>query len=268
MGYVVYEQDAGVGVVTFTRPDAMNALCEEGVAECLRFFEDLGRKLSAGGEPEVHTVILTGAGRAFIAGADVKEMRGMDPSRASRFSEQGNRLMMDIERLPVPVIAAVNGFALGGGLEVALAADFLYAAAEAKLGFPEVGLGIIPGFGGMRRLSLRVGPAQAKELIYTGRLVTGQEAFELGLANRAVPAEELLGLARKTAELMDKAGRRALQAAKRHVNESALLDAVAAATVEAERFGSLFEGTEPREGMTALLEKRPPSWAGNKGKDR
>ena len=267
MGYIVYEQDAGVGLLTFTRPEAMNALCAEGIAECLAFFEDLGRKLSGGGEPEVHAVILTGAGRAFIAGADVKEMREMSPSQAASFSERGNKLMTDIERLPVAVIAAVNGFALGGGLEVALAADFLYAAEDAKLGFPEVGLGIIPGFGGIRRLSLRVGAARAKELIYTGRVVTGREAFELGLANRAVPSGELLGVARKTAELLGKAGRRALQAAKRHAGESALLDADAAAALEAKRFGSLFEGTEPREGMTALLEKRPPSWAGNKGKD-
>jgi len=265
MGYIGYERSRGVGIVTFSRPEAMNALCAEALEECLRFFEELGRRLSSDDEPEVHAVILTGAGRAFIAGADVKEMREMSPSEAARFSARGNQLMTDIERLPVPVIAAVNGFALGGGFEVALAADFLYAAADAKLGFPEVGLGIIPGFGGVRRLSQRIGPARAKELIYTCRLVTGEEAFALGIANRAAPAEELLGLAQQTAALMDKAGHRALEAAKRHVNECALLDDAAVAAIEPDRFGSLFAGTEPREGMTAMLEKRTPGWA---GKDR
>jgi enoyl-CoA hydratase len=260
MGYIGYEPSGGVGVVTFTRLEAMNALTADAIEECLGFFEKIGQGLAD--EPQVHALVLTGAGRAFIAGADVKEMREMSPEQASRFCARGNQLMAAIERFPVPVIAAVNGFALGGGLEVALAADFLYTAADAKLGFPEVGLGIIPGFGGVRRLSQRIGPARAKELLYTGRLVSGQEAQELGIANRAVPAEELLGLVRQTAALIGKAGRAALAAAKRHANECALLDAEAAAIIETDRFAALFAGPEPREGMTALLEKRSPAWVG------
>jgi enoyl-CoA hydratase len=261
MAYINYEQKDGVGIVTFSRPEALNALSAAGIAESLQFFEGLGKRLSAADAPEVHAVLLTGAGKAFIAGADVKEMSLMNPAEAARFSQQGNRLMSEIERLPIPVIAAVNGYALGGGFEVALAADFIYAATDAKLGLPEVTLGIIPGFGGVRRLSWRIGIAKAKELIYTGRLVTAQEAFELGIVSRVVALEGLLDQARQTAALIGNAGPLALQAAKRLANECILLDASAAAAVEAERFGALFAGSEPSERMHALLEKRKPGWA-------
>ena len=261
MGYISYERKEGVGIVTFSRPEALNALSAAGVAESLRFFEDLGRSLSGGSVPEVHAVLLTGAGKAFISGADLKEMTLMSPAEASLFSRQGNRLMNEIERLPIPVIAAVNGYALGGGFEIALAADFMYAATGAKLGLPEVTLGIIPGFGGVRRLCWRIGIARAKELVYTGRLVTAQEAFDLGIVNRVVAPEELLSQALQTAALLGNAGRQALQAAKRHANECVLLDAEAAAALEADRFGALFAGGEPAEGMNALLAKRKPGWA-------
>jgi enoyl-CoA hydratase len=265
MGYIHYEQNEGVGLVTFSRHEALNALSAAGVAEALRFFEDLGGKLSGGGAAPVQAVVLTGAGKAFIAGADVKEMSGMSPEEASRFSAQGNRLMNEIERLPVPVIAAVNGYALGGGFEIALAADFMYAAAGAKMGLPEVTLGIIPGFGGVRRLCWRIGTARAKELVYTGRQVTAEEAFELGIVNRVAPPGGLLELAMQTAAALGNAGRQAIRAAKRHSNECMLLNAEAAAAIEAERFGALFAGIEPAEGMTALLEKRKPAWARKEG---
>jgi len=265
MGYIRYEQKGGVGLVTFNRPEALNALSKAGIEESLAFFQDLGRRLAGTDTSEIQAVVLIGAGKAFIAGADVKEMAEMSPEQASGFSAKGNLLMNEIERLPVPVIAAVNGYALGGGFEIALAADFLYVATGARLGLPEVTLGIIPGFGGVRRLCRRIGIARAKELVFTGRPVTAEEAFQLGIANRLAAPEELLAQALQTADAMGNAGREALRAAKRHANECALLDAEAAAALEAERFGALFAGSEPAEGMTALLEKRKPAWARKEG---
>lgn len=265
MGYISFELKKGVGLVTFSRPEALNALSKAGVEESLGFFQDLGRKLAGAGSPEVPAVVLTGAGKAFIAGADVKEMAGMSPEQASGFSARGNQLMNEIERLPVPVIAAVNGYALGGGFEIALAADFMYIAAGATLGLPEVTLGIIPGFGGMRRLCRRIGTARAKELVYTGRLVTAEEAFQLGIANRLASPEALLDQALQTAVLIGNAAPLALRAAKRYANECVLLDAEAAAAVEAERFGALFACPEAAEGMAALQEKRKPAWARKEG---
>jgi enoyl-CoA hydratase len=274
MGYIRYESQGEVGLVTFSRPEALNALSRAGIEESLAFFQDLGRLLAGGGAaagdsgpapgpaPGIRALVLTGAGKAFIAGADVKEMSGMGPEEASRFSAEGNHLMIAIERLPVPVIAAVNGYALGGGFEVALAADFIYAASGARMGLPEASLGIIPGFGGVRRLCLRIGAARAKELVYSGRQVTAQEALELGIVNRVVvPPGELLSETLKAAASLGNAGRQALRAAKRQFEECLLPGAEEAAAAEAERFGALFAGGEPSEGMTALLEKRKPSWA-------
>jgi enoyl-CoA hydratase len=266
MGYIDYELKEGVGLVTFSRPEALNALSVAGVEEALRFFEELGGKLAGPAGPAgPHAIVLTGAGKAFIAGADVREMARMSPPEASRFSSRGSRLMNTIERLPVPVIAAVNGYALGGGFEVALAADFMYAASGAKLGLPEVTLGIIPGFGGVRRLCRRIGTARAKELVYTGRQITAEEALALGIVNRLAPADGLLALALQAAAELGNAGRQALRAAKRHADECLLLDAEAAAALEAERFGALFAGGEPAEGMNALLAKRKPAWARKEG---
>ncbi len=268
MGYIRYEVQGEVGIVTFSRPEALNALSVAGIQESLGFFGELGRGLAGERTPAsgIQALVLTGAGKAFIAGADVKEMSGMSREEASGFSAQGNRLIIEIERLPVPVIAAVNGYALGGGFEVALAADFIYASPGARMGLPEVTLGIIPGFGGVRRLGRRIGAARAKELVYTGRQITAQEALELGIVNRLVaPPEDLLSRALQTAASLGKAGRLALRAAKRHFEDCLLLGAEEAAAVEAERFGALFAGQEPAEGMTALLEKRQPSWARKEG---
>jgi enoyl-CoA hydratase len=259
MGYIRYESQGEVGLVTFSRPEALNALSRAGIEESLAFFQELAGGLDGAASP---VRALVRAGKAFIAGADVKEMSGMGPEEASRFSAEGNRLMIAIERLPVPVIAAVNGYALGGGFEVALAADFIYAASGARMGLPEASLGIIPGFGGVRRLCLRIGAARAKELVYSGRQVTAQEAFELGIVNRVVaPPGELLSETLKAAASLGDAGRQALREAKRHFEECLLPSAEKAAAAEAERFGALFAGGEPSEGMTALLEKRKPSWA-------
>jgi enoyl-CoA hydratase len=265
VGYISWELKDGVGLATFNRPEALNALSQAGLEEALGFFEELAARLSAAGPPPLAAVVLTGAGKAFIAGADVKEMSRMNPQQACAFSLLGNQLMSRIERLPVPVIAAVNGHALGGGFEVALAADFLYAASGALLGLPEVTLGIIPGFGGLRRLCRRIGVARAKELVYTGRLVTAEEAFQLGIANRVTAPDQLLGETLQTAALIGSASPEAVRAAKRHAEDCLLPDDEEAAAAEAERFGALFAGGQPAEGMSARLERRRPVWPRKEG---
>ncbi|MGD0724264.1 MAG: enoyl-CoA hydratase/isomerase family protein [Spirochaetia bacterium] len=254
MSYIQFEEKNGIGIVQFDRPEAMNALSSEGIREALRFFEGLG-------DPELTAILLTGSGKAFISGADVREIAVMEPREASRFSDLGNRLMSAIEACPVPVIAAVNGYAIGGGLEVALATDFIYASANAKMGLPEVTLGIMPGFGGVRRLCARIGTARAKELVYTGRLVTAQEALDLGIVNRVVLSGELMVQSMQTAALIGEAGPRAIRAAKRHANACMLVEAAQGAAKEAESFGGLFGDDESREGLLAFLEKRKPAWA-------
>lgn len=256
MPYIRFEENGGVGIVRFDRPELMNAISSEGILEALAFFQGLE-------ETTLTAVILTGTGKTFISGADVREMAIMGPGEASRFSDLGNRLMSKIEACPVPVIAAVNGHAIGGGLEVALAADFIFASANAKMGLPEVTLGLMPGFGGIRRLCARIGTARAKELVYTGRLVTSQEAFDLGIVNRVVPPEELMARSLSTAAQIGAAGRHAIRAAKKHADACMLLEASPVAAEEAERFGSLFERDEAHEGLNAFIEKRKPSWANN-----
>jgi enoyl-CoA hydratase len=259
MPYIRYEEADGVGIATFSRPEARNALSIEAVEESIGFFTELGERIGRREGPRA--LLLTGAGKAFVAGADVKEMAEMDRDRARRFSLRGNYLMSRIESLPVPVIAAVNGYALGGGLELALAADFIYAAADARLGAPELSLGLMPGFGGIRRLCLRVGLARAKALVFSASPLGAEEALGIGLVDKVTAPGELAGLCLRAAREFLRSGPAALGAAKLHARECLSLGAEACALVEAERFGALFEGVEPAEGLGAFLGKRRPSWA-------
>ncbi len=261
MGYVNYERRKNLGIVTFSKPESLNALSRENIAEALCFFQGLEQRFGSADVPEVRALILTGMGKAFISGADIKEMSAMDPGEAQCLSAQGNSLIRCIETLSLPVIAAVNGYALGGGLELALAADFIWASSGARLGLPELTLGLIPGFGGVRRLCARVGMAKAKELIYTGRIIDAQEAYALGLVNRLFGPEGFLEQVQEAAKSMTMAGPLALRAAKCHAEACLLLDPADAAALEGERFGSLFRADEPREGLRAMIERRPPSWA-------
>ena len=183
----------------------------------------------------------------------------MGPAEAARFSEKGNRIMAKIEQFPVPVIAAINGCALGGGLELALAADFIYASSLAKIGFPEVTLGLVPGFGGIQRLCDRVGAGKAKELIYTGRVVDAHRALEMGIVNCVFGPDELLSRAMETAAAIAGAGRHAVRNAKEQANRRLGRSNESAAS-EVESFGRLFLRNEPIEGLTAFLEKRKPRW--------
>jgi enoyl-CoA hydratase len=206
-------------------------------------------------------LIVTGAGdKAFVAGADIAAMSAMSPDEAAAFARLGQATFAALEALRMPVIAAVNGFALGGGCELALACDFIYASDKAKLGQPEVKLGILPGFGGTQRLARRVGLGMARELIYSGRMIGPEEALRIGLVNAVVPRRELVDRVLEVAKTIASVGPGAVAAAKRVMNEGVdrpLRDAI---ELEAIAFGKCFELHDQREGMGAFLEKREPKF--------
>lgn len=257
MTFVETLQEDTVVTWTINRPDKLNALS----IEVLRDLEAAvgltrnGRDIRAG--------ILTGVGKAFVAGADIAAMTTMSQAEGHEFGALGHRVFEAIEALPFPVIAAVNGFALGGGCELALACDFIYASKKAKFGQPEVGLGIIPGFGGTQRLPRRVGPGAARELIYTGKMVGAEEALRLGLANAIFDPDDLLPSAQKTAAEIASKGPSAVATAKRVIGEGLDRPLPEANALEREAFGACFSTAEQIEGMTAFVEKRSPVFKGS-----
>jgi enoyl-CoA hydratase len=213
------------------------------------------------GEAEVHAVVLTGAGdKAFVAGADIKYMSGLDVDEATAWGALGQNCAQLLETMPKPTIAAVNGFALGGGCELALACDLRYAAPSARLGQPEINLGIIPGWGGTQRLARVCGLGIAKELILTGRLVDAEEALRIGLVNGV--HDPVLEQAREVAALLASKGPLALAAAKRALNHALQGDHVENLQREADEFGGLFASEDAKEGLTAFAEKREPNFVG------
>ena len=256
MDYVRVESDDGVAVLTIDRQEKLNALDGQVV-------EEIGQALLELESEGPRVIIVTGAGeRAFIAGADIRAMSAMDPIEAKRFSEIGHAAMALLDRSPIPTIAAVNGYALGGGCEVALACDIRIAAENANFGFPEVGLGILPGLGGTQRLPRLIGPALAKELIFTGRRIGAGEAREIGLANRVVGRGEALSAARELAEEISANGPLALRHAKAAANRALDTDLISGLEYEADQFALLFATEDAREGMNAFGEKRKPKFEG------
>jgi enoyl-CoA hydratase len=250
-------RDDGVAVVTVNRPDALNALD----AETLGALRD--RLVEIADEPDVRVVVLTGAGdRAFIAGADIKYMSGLDVDEAKRWGALGQEAGRLLETMPKPTIAAVNGFALGGGCELALACDFRYAARNAKLGQPEVNLGIIPGWGGTQRLARTVGIGIAKELVLTGRMVDAEEALRIGLVNAVFDQGELVEKTLQSARALAAKGPLALAAAKSALNRALAGDHAENLEREAKDFGELFASEDAKEGMTAFAEKREARFTG------
>lgn len=246
-----------IAVLTLNRPEKLNALDQSVLQELLRGLDELERVNS------VRVAVLTGAGgKAFAAGADIAAMLEMSPEGARQFAELGQRATEAIERARFPVIAAVNGFALGGGCEIAMACDFIYASEGAKLGQPEVGLGIMPGFGGTQRLTRRVGPSRARELCMTGRTVGAEEALRIGLVDAVWPAEALLSKALEIASAIATKAPLAVSAIKRAILRGQDVPLPVANEVEAAWFASLFGTDDQREGMRAFVEKRPPSFRG------
>ena len=261
---VVSDGGAPVRTVTVNRPDVLNALDARTLIELEEVFAEIAAAAgTAEGGRDVRCVILTGAGdKAFVAGADIAAMSGMGPEEARRFSELGRRLAERMDGLPAPVIAAVNGFALGGGLELALLCDFMIASSNAKLGQPEVNVGVLPGFGGSQRLARRIGVGPARQLLYTGELIGAEEARALGLVNEVTAPPDLLPRARAIAERIASRAPLAVAAVKRAVRAGEDLPLDRAVLFEQGEFAGLFGTADQKEGMRAFLEKRPPRWQG------
>ena len=250
------ERRGQVEVVILDRPDVLNAL-DRATLEELR--EAFARVASEG---TARALVVTGEGRAFAAGADIAEMRKLEPVAAEAFSRLGHETFEALEALPIPTVAAVNGFALGGGCELALACDWIYASEKARFGQPEVALGLIPGFGGTGRLTRRVGVGWAKELILSGDPIKADEALRIGLANRIYPPEELMERTLAAAESAGAKGPVAVALAKRVIQQAQDADVRTAHSLEQSGFGLVFGSRDHEEGMDAFLEKRDPDFRG------
>ena len=252
MGYknLLVEVDEDIAVVSFNRPKVLNALNRETLEE----FIDIVNGLAA--NDNVKVVIITGTGeKAFIAGADIAEMKDMKPLDALEFMKLGHEAISGLEELPKPVIAAVNGFALGGGAELTLACDFTFASENAKFGFPEVGLGIFPGFGGTQRLPRLIGKAQAKELILTGKMISAQKAYKIGMVNRVFPTGDLLNETIKIASTIASNSTIGVKLAKAVIDKGYDLDLANGRALERNTISLCFASEDQKKRMTAFLEK-------------
>lgn len=262
MGFVLYEQKGAIGVITINRPEALNALNSQ-------VLEDLESTFKSVNLDEVRALVLTGAGeKSFVAGADIGEMSTLTKKEGEAFGKKGNDVFRMIETFPIPVIAAVNGFALGGGCEISMSCDIRLCSDNAVFGQPEVGLGITPGFGGTQRLARLVGAGMAKQLIYTARNIKAPEAFRIGLVNQVVSAEldeagnvvktaqeNLLATAEKMAQTIAANAPIAVRNCKKAINDGLQTDMDAAIVIEEKLFGDCFETEDQKAGMGNFLEK-------------
>lgn len=247
----------GVATLTINSPRTMNALNSSVLEELGSALEALDR------DPEVKVIVLTGAGeKAFVAGADIKEMASMNSCQGHGFGQRGQRVMRLLETISVPVIAAVNGYALGGGLELALGCDFIYASQKAKFGFPEVTLGIIPGFGGTQNLPRIIGRSKASELIFSGKMISAEKACQWGIVNEVFAPEELLDAVMKTANQIASAGSLAVRYSKDAIVNGLNMAKDDGFRYEAALFGVLFSSEDQKEGMSAFSEKRKAEFKG------
>ncbi len=255
---IVVQVKEGIATITFNRPEILNALN----AEALKEFSNALDEINA--NEDIRVLILTGAGeKSFIAGADIKQFLTFNTLKAKSFSEMGRSLMNKLQELPIPVIAAVNGFALGGGCEVAMACDFIYTSENAMFGLPEITLGIIPGFGGTQRLPRLVGESMAKELIFTGKMVPAEEAKNMGLVNKVCSQEQLMDEVIKTAKTIASKGKVSLRAAKQAINNGMNVDLTTGLSIEIDAFALCFTSPDAKEGALAFLEKRKPYFKGS-----
>lgn len=251
MKNIIVEVENEIAVVTISREKSLNALNSETLAGLKECFENIAAR------KDVRVLILTGAGKkAFVAGADISEMVNATPAEGRKMGMLAKEAFMLLETMPQVTIAAVNGYALGGGCEISMACDIRIASDNAKFGQPEVGLGILPGFGGTQRLARLVGKGRAKEIIFTCDQIDAQEAYRIGLANKVVPQDELLDTCKSMAEKIMSKGSYAISLAKEAINTGLETDLASGLTLEADLFGLSFSTADKKEGMTAFLEKR------------
>lgn len=250
MNYITYEQDGFVGIITINRPKALNALNSEVLKELDACLDGINLETT-------RALILTGSGeKSFVAGADIGEMSTLTKAEGEAFGKIGNDVFRKLETFPIPVIAAINGFALGGGCEISMSCDIRICSDNALFGQPEVGLGITPGFGGTQRLARIIGVGKAKEMIYAATNVKADEALRIGLVNAVYSLEELMPAAKKLAGKIAKNAPIAVRACKKAINEGLDVDMDKAIVIEEKLFGSCFESEDQKEGMLAFLEKR------------
>ncbi len=255
--HLLFDIEGGIARITFNRPKVMNALN----AELLEEFTEALAAVAA--DEDIRVLLLTGSGdKAFVAGADISELATYNALQAKYFSQKGQAAIGALQELPIPAIAAVNGYALGGGTEMALACDFVYASENAVFGLPEITLGIIPGFGGTQRLPRLVGPNVAKEMIFTGKMVDAKEALRLGIANRVCAPDALMDEVKKTAGRIATMGKASLRAAKQAVNRGLNTDLETGCHIENDAFALCMASPDSREGTKAFLEKRKPVFKG------
>ncbi|MCG8620076.1 MAG: enoyl-CoA hydratase-related protein [Desulfobacterales bacterium] len=254
---IILEIENNIATIFFNRPKALNALNNA-------LFDELDIALDQiADNADVRVLILTGSGdKAFVAGADIVELSKMTPLQGKYFSRKGQKVFSKIEQLPIPAIAAVNGFALGGGSEAALACDFIYASEKAIFGLPEINLGLIPGFGGTQRLARLVGNNRAKELVFTGKNIPADKALEYGMVNKICAPEALMEETLKTAGLIASKGKVALRAAKEVIQNGTATDLETGCRIENDAFGLTMSSEDAKEGTAAFLEKRKPEFKG------
>ena len=249
MEFVTYEAEGAVGLITINRPQALNALNSQ-------VLEEIDQTFSAVDLSTVRCLILTGAGeKSFVAGADIGEMSTLTKAEGEAFGKKGNDVFRKIESFPIPVIAAVNGFALGGGCEISLSCDIRICSENAVFGQPEAGLGITPGFGGTQRLARAIGVGKAKEMIYSARNIKADEAYRIGLVNNVYPLEELIPAAKKLASIIASNAPIAVRNCKKAINDGLQVDIDQAVVIEEKLFGDCFETEDQKAGMANFLEK-------------
>jgi enoyl-CoA hydratase len=254
---IIFEKEENVAVIKFNRPKALNAVNPDVIAEVNEALDSIEEDKS------IRVLVLTGEGdKAFVAGADISYMINLSPLQARDFSRSGQDLLFRLEGLSIPVIACVNGFALGGGSEIAMACDFIYSSEKAKFAQPEINLGLIPGFGGTQRLSRLAGKAMAKELCMTGSMISALEAKDIGIVNRVFPPDKLWEETMKTAKAIAKKGKVALKAVKDCIERGYNVDLREGCRIESDSFGIIGNSPDRKEGMTAFLEKRDPEFKG------
>ncbi|MGH4051971.1 MAG: short-chain-enoyl-CoA hydratase [Clostridium sp.] len=246
---IVLQKEDKVAVLTISRPKALNALNSETLKELNLAIDEVAK------DDEIYALILTGEGKAFVAGADIAEMKELDVIAGRKFGKLGNEVFRKLETLEKPVIAAINGFALGGGCELSMSCDIRIASAKAKFGQPEVGLGITPGFGGTQRLPRLVGLGNAKELIYTAKIINAEEALRIGLVNKVVEPENLMEEAKTLANTIAGQAPIAVSLCKAAINTGIQLDIDSALSYESEVFGECFSTDDQKSGMKAFIER-------------